>query len=150
MKNGNGTNLSYFPVGSGPINFFVVPSNSFIYTIEKGSGSALDPLQAVFVYANNNGQLTLSQNTPIPTPAESLSYIYASSKYVYLIDAGQMRRATCNPSGLILPYTIGTNGALQSLVGGVVPNSGTTAQSGPHDLWTIKANFSISPTWDPI
>ena len=78
-----------FPVGSGPINFVVVPSNSFIYTIEKGSGSALDPSQAVFVYANSSGQLTLSQNTPIPTAAESLSYIYASSKYVYLIDAGQ-------------------------------------------------------------
>src|SRR5271156_2328497 len=55
-KNGNGTNLSYFPVGSGPIEFNVVPSNSFIYTIERGSGtSALDPVQSVFVYANTNG-----------------------------------------------------------------------------------------------
>ena len=43
VKNANGTNLSYFPVGSSPINFFVVPSNSYIYTIEKGSGSAADP-----------------------------------------------------------------------------------------------------------
>ena len=39
VKNGSGTNLSYFPVGSGPINFVVVPSNSFIYTIESGSGT---------------------------------------------------------------------------------------------------------------
>ena len=132
VKNGNGTNLSYFPVGSGPINFVVVPSNSFIYTIEKGSGSALDPSQAIFVYANNSGQLTLSQNTPLPTPAETLSYIYASAKYVYLIDAGQNETGQpVNPSGFILPYTTGTNGALQSLVGGVVPNSGTTAQPGP-------------------
>src|ERR1700733_1553678 len=127
VKNGNGTNLSYFPVGSGPINFVVIPSNSFIYTIEKGSGSALDPSQAVFVYANNSGQLALSQNTPIPTPAEDLTYIYASAKYVYLIDAGQ----NVNASGLILPYTAGTNGALQSLVGGQVPNSGTTSDPGP-------------------
>src|SRR5271154_5155809 len=70
VKNGNGTNLSYFPVGSRPINFVVVPSNSFIYTIEKGSGSSNDPNQGVFVYSNNSGQLTLTQNTPIPTPAE--------------------------------------------------------------------------------
>src|SRR3984957_20576897 len=63
VKNGNGTNLSYFPVGSGPINFYVTPSNSFIYTIEKGSGTSLnDPSQAVFVYGNSSGQLTLSQN----------------------------------------------------------------------------------------
>ena len=128
VKDANGTNLPYFPVGSSPINFFLVPSGSYIYTIEKGTaGSTLDPPQAVFVYANTNGQLTLSQNTPIPTGAENLSYIYASSKYVYLIDAGQ----NVNPSGMILPYTIGTNGALQSLVGGAVANTGTVANPGP-------------------
>ena len=122
-----GVNLTYFPVGSGPVNFAVVPSNSFIYTIEKGSGSASDPSQGVFVYANSSGQLTLTQNTPIPTGAEDLSFIYASPKYVYLIDAGQ----SVNPSGMILPYTIGTNGALQSLVGGAVNNTGTVANPGP-------------------
>ena len=122
----NGTNLTYFPVGSSPINFFVVPSNSYIYTIEKGSGSTSDPVQAVFVYANSSGQLTLTQNTPIPTGATQLTYIYASSKYVYLIDAQGGSTA-----GQILPYTIGTNGALQSLVGGQVDNSGTVANPGP-------------------
>jgi 6-phosphogluconolactonase (cycloisomerase 2 family) len=126
VKNGNGTNLSYFPVGSSPINFIVVPSNSFIYTIEKGSGSAADPSQAVFVYANTSGQLTLTQNTPIPTNALELTYIYASTKYVYLIDA----EGGTSP-GQILPYTTGTNGALQSLVGGQVNNSGTVANPGP-------------------
>jgi 6-phosphogluconolactonase len=127
VKNGNGTNLSYFPVGSSPINFYVTPSNSFIYTIEKGSGSTLDPSQAVFVYTNSSGQLTLSQNTPIPTGATQLSYIYVSAKEnVYLIDAQNGTTA-----GQILPYTIGTNGALQSLVGGQVANSGTVANPGP-------------------
>jgi 6-phosphogluconolactonase (cycloisomerase 2 family) len=114
-------------VGSSPINFIVPPSNSYIYTIEKGSGSALDPSQAVFVYANSSGQLTLTQNTPIPTGAEDLSFIYASQRYIYLIDAGQ----GVNPTGQILPYTIGTNGALQALVGGAVNNSGTVANPGP-------------------
>jgi 6-phosphogluconolactonase (cycloisomerase 2 family) len=126
VKNGNGTNLSYFPVGSGPINFIVVPSNSFIYTIESGSGTTNDPTQAIFVYANSNGQLTLSQNTPIPTGAIQLSYIYASAKYVYTIDA-----QNGTTPGVIQPWTIGTNGALQSLVGGQVANSGTVANPGP-------------------
>jgi 6-phosphogluconolactonase (cycloisomerase 2 family) len=125
-KNGNGTNLSYFPVGSGPINFVVVPSNSFIYTIENGSGSAADPYQGVFIYANSNGQLALSQNTVYPTGATELTYIYASPKYIYLIDAQDG-----TTPGQILPYTIGTNGALQSLVGGQVANSGTVANPGP-------------------
>jgi 6-phosphogluconolactonase len=126
-----GANLTYFPVGSGPINFVVVPSNSYIYTIEKGSGSSSDPSQGVFVYANTSGQLTLTQNTPIATTALDLSFIYASSKYIYLIDATQ--NTTVNPAGTgqILPYTIGTNGALQSLVGGAVQNPGTVANPGP-------------------
>jgi 6-phosphogluconolactonase len=124
-KNGSGTNLSYFPVGSGPINFVVVPSNSFIYTIESGSGTKSDPTQGIFVYANSNGQLTLSQNTVIPTGAIQLSYIYASAKYVYTIDA-----QNGTTPGVIQPWTIGTNGALQSLVGGQVANSGTVANPG--------------------
>jgi 6-phosphogluconolactonase len=128
VKNGNGTNLSYFPVGSSPINFYVTPSNSFIYTIEKGSGtSANDPVQAVFTYANSSGQLTLSQNTPLATGATELTYIYISAREnVYLIDA-----QNGTTPGQILPYTIGTNGALQSLVGGQVANSGTVANPGP-------------------
>jgi 6-phosphogluconolactonase len=126
VKDKNGTNLAYFPVGSSPINFVVIPSNSYIYTIEKGSGSAADPFQAVFVYAQSNGQLTLTQNTPIPTNAIELTYIYASTKYVYLIDA-----EGGNSPGQILPFTTGTNGALQSLVGGQVNNSGTVANPGP-------------------
>jgi 6-phosphogluconolactonase (cycloisomerase 2 family) len=127
VKNGNGTNLPYFPVGSGPINFYVTPSNSFIYTIEKGAGSTNDPNQAVFVYTNNSGQLTLSQNTPIPTGATQLSYIYVSAKEnVYTVDA-----QNGTTPGVIQPWTIGTNGALQSLVGGQVVNSGTVANPGP-------------------
>ncbi len=122
-----GANLTYFPVGSGPINLVVTPSNSYVYTIEKGSGSALDPSQAVFVYANTSGQLTLTQNTPIVSGAQDLSFIYASPKYIYLVDAGQ----SVNPTGQILPFTIGTNGALQSLVGGAVDNTGTVANPGP-------------------
>ena len=123
IKNSAGTNLTYFPVGSGPINFALYNS-SFLYTIEKGSGSASDPSQAVFVYAFANGQLTSTQNTPIPSNALGhLTYIYASSKYVYLLDSGN----ASFPEGLILPYTSGTNGALQSVTGGPVANTGTTA-----------------------
>jgi 6-phosphogluconolactonase len=127
VKNSAGTNLTYFPVGSSPINFFLIPSGSYIYTIEKGqSGSTNDPPQGVFVYANSAGQLTLTQNTPIVTNATQLTYIYASSRYVYLIDAEDGTSA-----GQILPYTVGTNGALQSLVHGAVVNTGTVANPGP-------------------
>jgi 6-phosphogluconolactonase len=133
----NGVNLTYFPVGSSPINFYLVPSGSFIYTIENGyTGNCtianpplactVDPPQSVFVYANTSGQLTNTQNTPIRTNATSLSYIYASSTYVYLIDTQGGTTA-----GEILPYTVGTNGALLSVVNGAVENTGTVANPGP-------------------
>jgi 6-phosphogluconolactonase (cycloisomerase 2 family) len=137
VKDQNGTNLPYFPVGSGPINFALTASGGNLYTIERGytgncsipnppTACTVDPPQAVFVYANSSGQLTLSQNTPISTNAIQLSYIYASAKYVYLIDA-----QNGTTPGYILPYTTATNGALQSLVGGMVENSGTVANPGP-------------------
>jgi 6-phosphogluconolactonase (cycloisomerase 2 family) len=127
VKNPNtGTNLPYFPVGSSPINFVLVPSSAYLYVIENGSGSAADPSQAVFVYGVSGGQLTLTQNTPIITNATELTYIYATSKYVYLIDA----QGGTTP-GQILPYTTGANGALQSLVHGAVNNTGTVANPGP-------------------
>jgi 6-phosphogluconolactonase (cycloisomerase 2 family) len=124
VKNANGTALTYFPVGSAPINFALY--TSYIYTIEGGSGSSSDPNQAVFVYSNSSGQLTLTQNTPIITGAEDLSYIYASPSHVYLIDAGQ----SVNPAGFILPYTVGTNGALLSQTSGEVANTGEVANPG--------------------
>lgn len=122
-KNSAGTNLTYFPIGSAPIHF-ALSTGGYLYTIEKGSGSALDPFQAAFVYFFNGttGQLTLTQNTPIPTNATNLTFIYAGPQYVYLLDAGNETTA-----GTILPYTPGTNGALQSVAGGAVPNTGTTA-----------------------
>lgn len=126
-SNGSGTNLTYFPIGTGPIEFALFNS-AFVYVIEKGSGIAGDPNQGVFVYqfSSTNGQLTLTQNTPLPTGAINLSYIYASPGFVYLLDTLTPPGSTPTSPGQILPYTSGTNGGLQALVGGTVPNTGTT------------------------
>ena len=50
VKNANGTNLTYFPVGSSPINFYLVPSNSYIYTIEKGMRRVPSILRRLSLY----------------------------------------------------------------------------------------------------
>jgi 6-phosphogluconolactonase len=127
VKDAAGHNLTYFPIGTGPIEFALF-SSSFVYVIEKGTGTAGDPSQAVFVYqfSSTNGQLTLTQNAPLPTGAVNLSYIYTSPGFVYLLDTLTAPGATPTSPGQILPYTSGTNGGLQALVGGAVPNTGTT------------------------
>jgi 6-phosphogluconolactonase len=124
-----GTALPYFKVGSNPVWFALAPSGGYLYTIEAGPSvnpSAADPRQAVFTYAVNSqtGQLTLTQNAPLPTGATNLTYISAgrgglTSGSIFLLDGGGP-----GSNGSILPFTVGTTGNLQSWTGGAVPNSG--------------------------
>jgi 6-phosphogluconolactonase len=125
----HGGQLPYFPVGCFPVDFHA--SSSFIHTVDAGSptnntNGTTGDLESVFVYALSSatGQLTLSQNTPLLTGADRISAIGAdsASKFIYLLDAGAN-----GGSGQILPYTIGTNGALTILSGGGTPNDPVAA-----------------------
>jgi 6-phosphogluconolactonase (cycloisomerase 2 family) len=118
LKDANGNQLTYFPVGCFPIDFKAASSN--LYTIEAGTAATND-LQSVFVYSvgSTTGQLTLTQNVPLPTGAANLTAIGSGSSYVYLFDAGLNPGATGNFS-FVLPYTPGTNGVLQAVTGGAI------------------------------
>jgi len=120
-----GTQLTYFPLGCFPVEFKLVGGN--LFTAQTGSASNNDS-QTVFSYAQSTatGQLTLTQNAPLQTGATALTYINsdASGKYVYLLDAGPAAACTGGQTQ-ILPYTVGSGGILQSLVGGNVCNDPT-------------------------
>jgi len=127
-QNPDGTQLTYFPVGCFPVDFTV--SGGFIFTADAGSSTNQD-LQTVFPYALNatNGQLTLTQNTPLvmntikmTTISTAQASALSGSKYVYVLDAGSN-----NGSGQILPFTVGTNGILQALTNGPTNNDSTAA-----------------------
>ncbi|WP_213804392.1 beta-propeller fold lactonase family protein [Granulicella sp. dw_53] len=112
FKNPDGTQLTYFPVGSKPI--MTRMTGACLFTVDSGDNT-------VFAYGTNSstGQLTTTTNSTITTQATRLTSINAGSTYVYLTDAG----ATPDSSGgFILPYTVGTNCSLQTLTGGSVPN----------------------------
>ncbi|CAN5677593.1 hypothetical protein BH10ACI4_BH10ACI4_03430 [soil metagenome] len=114
VKNASGTQLTYFPVGPNPT--MMRTSGSCLFTLDAGNNT-------IFPYTTNSGtgQLTLTNNAAggITTQATKLTSINASSSYVYLTDAGG---TTASPGGFILPYTVGTNCALNTLTGGSVPN----------------------------
>ncbi len=80
----------------------------------------------VFLYQinNTNGQLTLTQNAPLTldTVPGAASTISASGKYVYIADT-----ALGQGPGRILPFTVGSGGVLQTLVGGPVSNLQNTS-----------------------
>lgn len=105
----NGTNLTYFPVGKLPVDMKLV--GGYLFTVDSAD-------QTVFPYQVNTGtgQLTVAQSGPQSTGAGNISVIASGGNYLYLLDAGFV------PSH-ILPYTIGSNGSLQAVVGGTVVNS---------------------------
>jgi len=128
QQNSNGTQLTYFPIGCAPIDFTI--ASGFVFTADAGSASNND-VQTVFPYALNstNGQLTLTQNSPLAMGTQGMSAIstaqgatLSGSKYIYVLDA-----AANNGSGNILPYTAGSNGSLQLLTNGAVQNDATAA-----------------------
>jgi 6-phosphogluconolactonase len=125
VPNPDGTQLTYFPLGCFPVEFKLV--GGYIFTAQTGSAATND-LQTVFSYGQSasNGQLTLTQNAPLQTGATAMTSINSdpAGRYVYLLDAGPAAGCTGGMSQ-ILPYTIGSGGILQSLVGGKTCNDPT-------------------------
>jgi 6-phosphogluconolactonase (cycloisomerase 2 family) len=117
LLNPNGSQLTYFPVGKKPIMMFA--SGSCLFTVDSAD-------QTVYPYTTNsgNGQLTLTTNSTITTQATKITSINGRGSYVYLTDAGA---TPASSGGYILPYTVGTNCALNTLTGGAVPNLPLTA-----------------------
>ncbi len=160
VTNPDGTQLTYFPIGCFPTDFKLV--GGYIFTIQQGStGNAFHTadLQTVFSYQQSasTGQLTLTQNAPLQTNAVQLTYINSdpSGKYVYLLDAGPVAACTGGQTQ-IQPYTIGSGGILQSLVGGNVCNDPTAlgptvliADSKSKFLYVANASSVNTATTQP-
>jgi 6-phosphogluconolactonase len=127
----SGGQLPYFPVGKQPTAFGPINNSTFvvssIYTVDSAD-------QSIFPYTlnPNNGQLAVTQNGPQRTGATRISVIGGNARYVFLLDAA---------TNLILPYTYGSNGALQTVVGGSYPNDATV--SNPSDLVVDSKNVRL-------
>jgi hypothetical protein len=143
----NGAPLPYFPVPANPVDFaeatgyFLTlsgpPSTSFPYT----GGTSVFP----YTFNGSNGQLTINQNTSQPLTDGSTSantttsgagvpsanaIVYAGG-VVYVLDNNPIAVnisgvVTTSPSQ-ILPYTVGSGGALAAETGGAVPDDPTLA-----------------------
>lgn len=134
----NGSPLPYFPVPANPIDF--VLSGSFVLTL-SGTSSTGD---SVFPYSYSalNGQLSISQNGVQPLNIFAGTAIVSAGGTIYVLDAetttgippGSTTAVTA-PSG-ILPFTVGSNGALQTATGGTVV--GDTTLTNP--IYLVEEN----------
>jgi hypothetical protein len=129
--------LTYFPVPANPIDFLFGSNVILTMSGTPATGDSVFP----YTYSAGNGQLTVNANSSQPlssaTTANGLvdnaTAFVMGSGYLYVLDNDPI---TYTPSGStspitapsqILPYTVGTNGALQAQTGGAIPDDPTLA-----------------------
>jgi len=137
-----GQALPYFPVPANPIDF--VLTSGYVLTM-SGTSSAGD---TVFPYTYNasSGQLTVSQNSVQTLNIHEGTAIESGAGYIYVLDNEPIAvNGTIASQSQILPFTLGTNGALQPGLDGAVPDD--ASQANPIQLlveskgkWLYVAN----------
>lgn len=119
LQNADGTQLTYFPVGCGPIDLKL--TGAFAYSADT-SDPTNGNKNTVFAYsAALTGQLTPTQNTELITGAQSISAIgsNAAQSFIYILDP---------LANQIFYFTVGTSGLLQAV--NTSPQSNSQTNSG--------------------
>jgi 6-phosphogluconolactonase len=128
----NGQPINYFPVPANPVDF--VYAGGSILTLSSTAAATAFPYTGgslVFPYAYNGstGQLTLSQNSSQPLGITQGNAIISANGVIYVLDNEPItvkfnNVVTTSPSQ-ILPYSVGSGGALQVQPSGAIPDDPT-------------------------
>ncbi len=126
VTSATGSALPYFPVPADPIDF--VLSSGFVLTMSgtPTTGDSVFP----YTYSSSSGQLTVNQNSSQPLNIANATAIVSTS-FVYVLDNDPLTYTPVNTTtpvtvpSQILPFSIGSNGALQQQTGGAVPGDAT-------------------------
>ena len=139
VTSANGAQLSYFPVPANPIDFLLVSGNILTLSGTPATGDSVFP----YTYSLSTGQLTVTQNSPQTLGIHQATAIVGNGPVYVLDNEGTL--VTNGATSQILPYSVGTNGALQAMTGGAVADDPT--QSNPIYLvvenkkkWVYVAN----------
>jgi hypothetical protein len=139
----NGQPITYFPVPGNPVDF--VYAGGSILTLASTSSASGFPYTGgsfVFPYSYNgtSGQLTLSQNSSQPLGIHQGNAIVSANGVYYVLDNESItvtfnNNVTTSPSQ-ILPYTVGSGGALQVEPSGAIPDDPTLS----NPVWILVEN----------
>jgi len=129
VTSASGSPLTYFPVPPNPIDFVV--ANGFALTLggTPTTGNNVFP----YSFSGSTGQLNLGQNSPQPLGIHGGTAIVVASSTVFVLDNEPITIGTGStfPAGTyqsqILPFSVGSNGALQAQTGGIIPDDPTLA-----------------------
>jgi len=130
LTSSKGTPIAYFPVPADPID--IVNASGYLFTMSGARGSKTGQTAYPYTYSSSNGQLSVTQSTPQVLNNgsggvldQATAMVVAQGK-VYVLDVepltATVNGATTTSPSQIIPFTVGTNGALQSVTGGAVQN----------------------------
>jgi 6-phosphogluconolactonase (cycloisomerase 2 family) len=138
VTSAGGQPLSYFPVPANPVDFVLTGAElltltgttaptSYPYT----GGTQVFP----YTYSASSGQLTLSQNTSQPLGIKQGTAIVNAGGVIYVLDNEPLTISFNNTpttsASQILPFSVGTGGALQAEPSGVIPDDPVDQLSNP-------------------
>jgi 6-phosphogluconolactonase (cycloisomerase 2 family) len=121
ITSSGGSALPYFPVPANPIDFVFVSNYFLIMSGTPTTGDSVFP----YTYGSTTGQLTISQNTSQPLNVKQANAIVSGSGYVYVLDNEPITVNGTTSLSQILPFSVGSGGALQAQTGGIVPDDPT-------------------------
>jgi 6-phosphogluconolactonase (cycloisomerase 2 family) len=116
-----GSALTYFPVPANPIDFALSPSYLLALSGTPATGDEVFP----YAYNSSTGQLTINQNSTQPLGIYQATAIINGGGYVYVLDNEGTDVVGSGATSQILPFSVGTSGALQAQTGGVVADDPT-------------------------
>ena len=134
VRAASGEPLNYFPVPANPVDF--VLSGGFVLTLTGAPTPSSYPYTGgteiwPYTYSASSGQLTLSQNSAQQLGINQGTAIVNAASVIYVLDNEPITvtfnsKSTTSPSQ-ILPFTVGTGGALQAEPSGIIPDDPTLA-----------------------
>ncbi|MGD0631608.1 MAG: beta-propeller fold lactonase family protein [Terracidiphilus sp.] len=113
--------VGYFPVPANPIDFSLNSGYMLTLSGTPATGDVVFP----YTYNSASGVLSVNQNSAQVLGISQGTAIVNGTGYVYVLDNEGTDVAGTGATSQILPYSIGTNGALQAQTGGVIPDDST-------------------------
>ena len=121
---------TFFTQGLNPFRLIGDASGEFLYVLDHDSPSNAACALALGPAATTCGDITaftINQNSAQIMGISQGTAIVNGTGFVYLLDNEGTDVAGTGATSQILPYSVGTNGALQAQTGGVIPDDATLA-----------------------
>jgi hypothetical protein len=142
---GGSSPLTYYPIPSNPVDFLMIGGTLLTMNATSATANTSYPYTGgatVFPYAYNatNGQLTVTQNSANTLNITQGTAIVQIGNYVFVLDN---EAPSPNPTGAtsqILPFTLGSNGALLAASSGPIPDD-------PNQSYPIYAVMENKGKW---